>query len=585
MPTLWGATIFAASAIAAEAQDTAPALLQLETTTAPIAPVSDLEQAETQQPLKLDTLADLPNSVEASSSQEPVDTVDAVSPDSALPNAASDAAPDTIAPHSIGQVTSVTQLSDVQPTDWAFQALQSLVERYGCIEGYPDGTYKGSRALSRYEFAAGLNACLDQVSELIAASTANIATQEDLATLQRLQEEFAAELAALRGRVDDLEARTAFLEAHQFSTTTKLNAEVIFSLQDIFGSDVESLNETVLQSRVRLNFDTSFSGSDRLRARLQYRRTGAFKRSDDLLPDSFTIGQVTPMVSFPGNSYDRETALYYQFGDDGSSVRLSQLNYAFSVGDNSSVVLGLVGTSISDIVTTVSTIDRGGSGAVGLLAYNPIYDAGTSGAGVGLVHNFTDDIQLGLGYLTADFTVGESTPGRGLFNGNYVAFGQLTFSPGPLTVGLTYVNAYNNTVTTGLPPTISNQYAVSLDYALGTGINIGGWFDYEDGILLQTADYRAITYGGYITFNDLGGAGNQLIFVAAVPPRISDYQIGDDRIGGLIDDAALHIEASYRFNVNDNISVTPAVVYVADPGNNNDNSDAIIGVIRTTFNY
>ncbi|MGL6284540.1 MAG: hypothetical protein ACRC2J_19215, partial [Microcoleaceae cyanobacterium] len=41
----------------------------------------------------------------------------------------------------LDQVTSVSQLSDVQPTDWAFQALQSLVERYGCIAGYPDGTY------------------------------------------------------------------------------------------------------------------------------------------------------------------------------------------------------------------------------------------------------------------------------------------------------------------------------------------------------------------------------------------------------------------------------------------------------------
>ena len=38
----------------------------------------------------------------------------------------------------MGQVTSVSQLTDVDPTHWAFQALQSLVERYGCIEGYPD---------------------------------------------------------------------------------------------------------------------------------------------------------------------------------------------------------------------------------------------------------------------------------------------------------------------------------------------------------------------------------------------------------------------------------------------------------------
>jgi hypothetical protein len=47
----------------------------------------------------------------------------------------------------IAQVTFVSQLSDVQPTDWAFPALQSLVERYGCIAGYPDGTYRGNGAL------------------------------------------------------------------------------------------------------------------------------------------------------------------------------------------------------------------------------------------------------------------------------------------------------------------------------------------------------------------------------------------------------------------------------------------------------
>ena len=128
----------------------------------------------------------------------------------------------------MGQVTSVTQLSDIQPTDWAFQALQSLVERYGCIAGYPDGTYKGNRAMTRFEFAAGLNACLDRITELIAAGTSELATREDFSVLQRLQEEFAVELAALRGRVDSLEARTSELEANQFSTTTRLNGEVLF---------------------------------------------------------------------------------------------------------------------------------------------------------------------------------------------------------------------------------------------------------------------------------------------------------------------------------------------------------------------
>ena len=113
--------------------------------------------------------------------------------------------------NSQSQVTSVSQLSDVQPTDWAFQALQSLVERYGVIAGYPDGTFRGNRALTRYEFAAGLNAALDRINELIAAGTADLITRDNLATLQKLQQEFAAELTTLRGRIDSLEAYTAEL--------------------------------------------------------------------------------------------------------------------------------------------------------------------------------------------------------------------------------------------------------------------------------------------------------------------------------------------------------------------------------------
>ena len=136
----------------------------------------------------------------------------------------------------LSQVRSVNQLSDVKPTDWAYQALRSLVERYGCVAGYPDGTFRGNRAMTRYEAAALINACLDTVNELIASATADLATQEDLLVLQRLQEEFQAELATLRGRVDALEARTAELEANQFSTTTKLAGEVLFSLQDEFGT-------------------------------------------------------------------------------------------------------------------------------------------------------------------------------------------------------------------------------------------------------------------------------------------------------------------------------------------------------------
>ena len=117
-------------------------------------------------------------------------------PDSLLSTADTDS--DRTDPGSMAQVTSVSQLTDVKPTDWAFQALQSLVERYGCIAGYPDRTYRGNRALTRYEFAAGLNSCMDRVNDLIAAAAGDSASRNDLMTLRKLQEAFAAELATLR---------------------------------------------------------------------------------------------------------------------------------------------------------------------------------------------------------------------------------------------------------------------------------------------------------------------------------------------------------------------------------------------------
>jgi len=174
------------------------------------------------------------------------------------------------------RVTSVSQLADVQPNDWAFQALQSLVERYGCIVGYPDKTFRGNRTLSRYEFAAGLNICLNRVQELITAATTDLVKKEDLATLQKLQAEFATELASFRGRVDALEARTATLEKQQFSTTTKLSGQVIFSINGGTQANGTAPN-TIFFDRARLNLTTSFSGQDTLLTQLQ---TGTGNNSD-----------------------------------------------------------------------------------------------------------------------------------------------------------------------------------------------------------------------------------------------------------------------------------------------------------------
>ena len=94
-----------------------------------------------------------------------------------------------------GPVTSVSDLTDVDPTHWAFSALRSLVERYGCISGYGDRTFRGDQSLSRYEFAAALNACLDQIGAQIEAAVQDGVDNGDLATVRRLQQEFQQELA------------------------------------------------------------------------------------------------------------------------------------------------------------------------------------------------------------------------------------------------------------------------------------------------------------------------------------------------------------------------------------------------------
>ncbi|MFM7887234.1 MAG: iron uptake porin, partial [Pseudanabaena sp.] len=251
-------------------------------------------------------------------------------------------------PSAVAQnVTSVSQLSDVRPTDWAFTALQSLVERYGCIAGYPDRTFRGKQATSRYEFAAGLNACLDKINEIISAGLADKVSKEDLATLQKLQEEFAAELATLRGRVDALDAKVTKLEAQQFSTTTKLRGEGIFGLAA--GSDglddapvsnpttnrdsTDRLN-TIFSYRVRLNLDTSFTGKDLLRTRLQASNTPNLNSNGAVFP-----AQQTGLGS--GNG----TRLSFESGTPNSTFEINRLFYRSPVGDSLTAYIAPIGAT------------------------------------------------------------------------------------------------------------------------------------------------------------------------------------------------------------------------------------------------
>lgn len=102
-------------------------------------------------------------------------------------------------------VAEVSKPSAIKLTDSTAQSVPSSIERYGCLSGYGDRTYQGNRPLTRYEFAAAVDACLNQVEQLINKSTGDRATKEDLAVTQRQLETLRSELERLRMRVDGLD--------------------------------------------------------------------------------------------------------------------------------------------------------------------------------------------------------------------------------------------------------------------------------------------------------------------------------------------------------------------------------------------
>lgn len=87
----------------------------------------------------------------------------------------------------LAQISSISQIADVKPSDYYYEALQSLVERYGCLTGFEDGTFRGDRPATRGEFALNLNTCLDKVAEL-AVSARTTSPQENQASIASLEQ-------------------------------------------------------------------------------------------------------------------------------------------------------------------------------------------------------------------------------------------------------------------------------------------------------------------------------------------------------------------------------------------------------------
>ncbi|MDZ8186988.1 MAG: iron uptake porin [Nostoc sp. ChiSLP02] len=494
---------------------------------------------------------------------------------------------------SLKQVTSVSQLSDVQPTDWAFQALQSLVERYGVIAGYPDSTFKGNRALTRYEFAAGLNAALDRLNELIATSTADLVRKEDLATLQKLQEQFAPELAELRGRVDSLEARVSEVEANQFSTTSKLVGDATFIVADTFGdrvnntpaNDTEDNTNTVLAYRTRFSFQTSFTGRDQLTTNLAY----------NTIPN-FTSTTGTAMTRFT-------------FDTDGrDSVYLSQLTYRFPVGKNLTVWVGTRALQPAIFAPTINSSIGGLNGAASRFsAFNPtIYRPGFDGAGVAFAYKFNKQLQFNAGFISSDGQANNPSEGNGFFNANNLVLGQLTITPSSqLDVGLTYARKYFGTGTGfnltggtgsafarnpfGQNATTTDNFGLQFNWRLSRRFHLGGWFGYTLANQLDNGDNDATIINGALTFAfpDLFKEGNLGGIIIGVPPKVTSNDYRPTPTASVFEDrgTSLHLETFYSYGVNNNIRIIPSLFVITNPEHNDANDAIWVGSIRTTFTF
>ena len=496
------------------------------------------------------------------------------------------------------QVNSVRELRDVAPGHWAYEALRNLIERYGCMRGYPDRTFRGNQGVTRYEFAVTLNQCWQSIERLIVASESQRSgsspvSSGDLRRIQRLTSEFEAELAILSARVDDLEGKVDFLEDHQFSTTTKLKGEVIFTLAGAFGEDQAAhINQTpgtlgqiddniTFSDRVRLNFDTSFTGKDRLRTRLS---AGNFTSLND--------------------ATNTNSARLGHDENSDNNIELHELIYRFPVGDKTRIYVGANYFSINDVFPVLNPyLASSGGGAIARFGRrNPLVHRVPGGAGAAIQHKFSKQFKVSALYLTTNNDSANPAPGKGLFNGTYSAGVQLDITPTEnWDLSLTYIRSFQNKTIAGKDinltgstgsqnarrpfgnkDTEANHFGIGTNYKVSDRFNLGGWFGLIDAHQIGANNSATImTWSVNLAFPDLGKDGNVggIIFGQPATVTSADGKAQEDP------DTAFHVEALYKYKVSKNISVTPGVYVIFSPESNSDNDTIVVGAVRTTFKF
>lgn len=495
------------------------------------------------------------------------------------------------ADNSLNQVTSVSELKDVAPTSWAYEALRSLVERYGCIVGYPDRTFRGDRALTRWEFAAGLNACINTIERLLQENVAVI--KADIDKLKRLAEEFRTELDALGVRINNLDARVAYLEDHSFAITTKLSGETQVVFSGVWGNEAANgppgtpitNGQMAVNYQTRLNFDTSFSGEDRLRVRLRAANF-QFARAGTNLTD----------YNFSANT-------------DGA-IQLQKVQYRFPVGENLTLWAAPVRITLDDVSDPLAPYTNSlTDGAISFFgAISPMYLIGDDeGPGLAALYQFTDELNLGVLYSATNGS--DPSPGKGFFNGTYQIATQLTYSPAPNTgVAFAYSHVYaangfvddgtsllgfegvaNSDAPFGNLATSADNFALVWTWQMLDWLSIEGWGMYthasgDSGDRLgDTADLWNWKFS--LAFPNLFKESNVGVITVGQPPyasNISNRNDVADALPATIDTPWL-IEVFYLHTVNDNISITPGITYIINPENGRD--PIWVGTVRTSFKF
>ncbi|WP_421657685.1 iron uptake porin [Leptothermofonsia sp. ETS-13] len=469
----------------------------------------------------------------------------------------------------MNRVTSVAELSDVKPGDWAYQTLADLIQRYGAIAGYPNRTFRGNRPLTRYEFAAALQAAIPRVD------LSTFATKKDLEDLQRLQSEFAKELEIVKGQATRLERLI-----RPVSETTKLTGEVIFAPIVVGRAEKTNRNqptdsEFTVSSRAKLNLLTSLGRRILLRTTLNFSNIPAIQRA---------AGTDMARLSFQGNT--------------DNQLELDELSLRARLSKQVTLVTFAAGGGLNRFTETLnpflSSSSRGSISRFG--QRNPIYRQGGD-AGLGFNFRLSKQVSLDLGYL-ADRV---NKPGVGLGNASYGAIAQLTFEfSKTFGLGLTYVRSFNSLDTnTGSDRAndpfnnrsnaiTANSFGLETTIGVSRNLALSGWVGFSRVTatdLPNNPSANVLNWAVTLAFPDLGQEGNLLGVVIGQPPKVTVNEFQVRRNPFRDEDTSLHLETFYRIRLSKGISITPGLLIITNPEHNQENEPIFIGTVRTTFSF